>query len=133
MLEINERPRRDLRHLIELIGQRRVERELNVHRTTVRRWLAGTTAMPGAQHLAVRQLLGDLPGTVGRWAGWRFSDGLLLSPGGEQFTAGQVMAIGLQRQRIAQLERDLLKARARVALLEQAYPQAANDEQRARA
>ena len=37
------------------------------------------------------------------------------------------MAIGLQRQRIQQLERDLLTARARVALLGQGYPQAAND------
>lgn len=133
MLEINQRPQRDLRHLIELIGQRRVERELNVHRTTVRRWLSGQTQIPGAQALAVRGLLGDLPGTVGRWSGWRFHDGHLLSPAGEQFTAGQVMAIGLQRQRISQLERDLLAAKARVLLLEQAYPQAANDEQRVRA
>lgn len=45
MLEINERPRRDLRRLIDTIGQRAVERaverELNVHRTTTTsRWLA---------------------------------------------------------------------------------------------
>lgn len=65
---------------------------------------------------------------MGRWTGWRFHDGLLLSPAGEAFTAGDVMAIGLQRQRISQLERDLVKARARVVLLEQAYPQAANEE-----
>lgn len=128
MLEINQRPQRDLKALIELIGQRRVERELNVHRTTVKRWLSGAVTMPGAQHLAVRGLLGSLPGTAGKWHGWRFHDGHLLSPAGEAFTAGQVMAIGLQRQRIAQLERDLLAARARVALLEQAYPQAANEE-----
>ena len=133
MLEVNQRPQRDLRHLIELIGQRRVERELNVHRTTVARWLAGQVQIPGAQLLAIRGLLGDLPGTLDRWRGWRFHDGVLLSPAGEQFTAGQVMAIGLQRQRISQLERDLVKARARVLLLEQAYPQAANEEQRARA
>lgn len=65
---------------------------------------------------------------MGQWTGWRFHDGLLLSPAGDAFSAGQVMAIGLQRQRIQQLERDLLKAKARVALLEQAYPQAANDQ-----
>lgn len=127
MLEINQRPQRDLRSLIELIGSRRVERELNIHRTTVRRWLSGQTHITGAQALAVRGLLGDLPGTLDRWRGWRFHDGVLLSPAGERFTAGQVMAIGLQRQRIQQLERDLLTARARVALLEQGYPQAAND------
>ena len=131
LLEINQRPLRDLKTLIELIGQRRLERELNVHRTTVQRWLLGHVQIPGAQHLAVRGLLGDLPGTTGRWSGWRFHDGLLLSPAGDAFSAGQVMAIGLQRQRIAQLERDLLAARARVALLEQGYPQAANEARRA--
>ena len=128
MLEINQRPINDLRHLIDLIGQRAVERELNVHRTTIRRWMLGTTRIPGAQALAVRSLLGDLPGTAACWTGWRFHDGELLAPAGEAFTAGQVMAIGLQRQRISQLERDLLAAKARVALLEQAYPQAANDQ-----
>jgi len=128
VLEINQRPKRDLRHLIELIGPRRVERELNVHRTTVRRWALGETGIPGAQRLAIRALLGDHPGTAGQWTGWRFHDGLLMSPAGDAFTSGQVMAIGLQRQRISQLERDLLAAKARVALLEQAYPQAANDE-----
>ena len=127
MLEINQRPRRDLIRLIELIGQRRVERELNVHRTTVQRWLDGRVRIPGSRHLAVRALLGDLPGTAGAWTGWRFHDGHLLSPDGEKYTAGQVMAIGLQRQRIAQLERDLLAAKARIAILEQAYPQAANE------
>lgn len=127
MLEINERPRRDLRRLIELIGQRRVERELNVHRTTVARWLSGAVRLPGAQHSAVRALLGDLPGTAGRWTGWRFHDGKLLSPAGDAYTASDVMAIGLNRQRIAWLERELLAAKARIALLEQSYPQAAND------
>lgn len=60
MLEINQRPIRDLRRLIELIGQRRVELALDVHRTTVARWLAGTVRLPGAQLLAVRGLLGVL-------------------------------------------------------------------------
>lgn len=128
VLEVNRRPQRDLAHLIELIGSRRVERELNVHRTTVARWMSGRVHVPGAVHQAVRLLLGDHPGTLGKWHGWRFHGGLLLSPAGDAFTAGQVMAIGLQRQRISQLERDLLKARARVLLLEQSYPQAANDE-----
>jgi Phage protein len=133
LLEINQRPIRDLKALIELIGPRRVERELNVHRTTVRRWLDGQVRIGGAQLLAVRALLGDMPGTNARWTGWRFHDGLLLSPAGDKFTAGDVSAIGLNRQRIAWLERELIAAKARVALLEQAYPQAANEERRARA
>jgi len=127
VLEINQIPGRDLAHLIELIGERRLERELNVHHTTIRRWLAGQIKIPGAQHLAIRALLGDLPGTAGKWSGWRFHDGFFVSPAGEAFTAGQVMAIGLQRQRISQLERDLAAAKARIALLEEGYPQAANE------
>lgn len=90
--------------------------------------------MPGAVHVAVRQLLGDLPGTAGKWTGWRFHDGLLLSPAGDRFAAGEVMAIGLQRQRIQQLERDLLAARARLKIVEETarqYTGAANEAMRA--
>jgi hypothetical protein len=133
MLEINALPGRHLRQLIDLIGQKRVERELNVHRTTVLRWLSGQVAIPGAQHQAIRMLLGDLPGTAGKWTGWRFHDGQLLSPAGDAYAAGDVLAIGLNRQRVAWLERELVAAKARVALLEQGYPQAANEERRARA
>lgn len=126
-LESNLKPIHDLEALITLIGQRRVERELNVHRTTVARWRAGVVAIPGAQCLGIRALLGDLPGTAGKWHGWRFHDGLLLSPAGDAYAEGQVMTIGLQRQRIAQLERDLTTARDRITLLERGYPQAANE------
>lgn len=67
-LEVNARPARDLQTLIEKLG--RVERELNVHRTTVKRWLAGQVKIPGAKHQVIRMLLGDLPGTCGKWTGW---------------------------------------------------------------
>ena len=53
MLEITARPARDLRQLIAAIGQRRVERELNVHRTTVLRWLKGSVKIPGHQHQVI--------------------------------------------------------------------------------
>ena len=127
VLEINQRPIHDLRHLIELIGQRRVERELNVHRTTIARWLDGTVRMPGAQWLGVRSLLGHLPGTAGRWDGWRFHDGRLLSPAGEAFTAGDVISLILlrqqlaaQRQQLAAQRQELEALRVRLAIAEQA-------------
>lgn len=86
-LEVNARPARDLQTLIEKLGRTRVERELNVHRTTVKRWLDGTVKIPGHQHQVIRMLLGDLPGTAGKWTGWRFQDGELLSPAGDRFDA----------------------------------------------
>lgn len=132
MLEINERPRRDLRLLIDAIGQRQVERELNVHRTTVRRWLHGTVGIPGAQRLAVRALLGDLPGTAGKWRGWRFHAGYLHSPANDVYEPGEILAIRLQQQRVRELERELRELRTRIKVLEKTvdlYGPAANQEQ----
>jgi hypothetical protein len=132
VLEINERPRRDLRLLIDAIGQRQVERELNVHRTTITRWLAGTTDMPGAQHLAVRQLLGHLPGTDGKWQGWRFQSGFLHSPANDTYEPGEILAIRLQRQRVDALDRENRELKARIRVLEttlDVLTPAANNEQ----
>ena len=113
MLEINRIPQRDLDHLLEAIGQIAVERELNVHRTTVQRWQRGLIRIPGAKHQAIKMLLGDLPGTAGAWFGWRFWRGELWSPGGDRFSAGDVLAIGLQRQQIAALQEELKKLRCK--------------------
>lgn len=132
MLEINERPRRDRQRLIDLIGQRAVERELNVHRTTVSRWLLGRVPVPGAQQLAVRSLLGHLPGTGEAWHGWRFHDGKLISPAGDTYTPGDVLGSRLQRQRADALDHELRALRLRVKVLEKTvdlYGPAANSEQ----
>lgn len=127
MLEINTRPQRDLKELIDLIGQRRVERELNVHRTTIDRWLDGKVQIPGCQHLAIRMLLGDLPGTCGKWSGWGFRDGKLYSPGGDAFDAGQVLSLVLLRQQLSTQRREIMKLRAQLAVAESCAPQAANE------
>jgi len=116
MLEINALPGRHLRALIELLGQPRVERELNVHRTTVRRWLKGEVKIPGHQHQVIRLLLGDLPGTCGRWSGWGFRDGKLYSPGGDAFDAGQVLSLVLLRQQLAAQARELQHLKVRLAI-----------------
>lgn len=129
-LEINERPRRDLRLLIDLIGQRAVERELNVHRTTVRRWLSGEVRIGGAQLQAVRTLLGDLPGTDAAWHGWRFHGGELLSPGGDRYTAGEVLSLRIQIQRAQEQDREIRALRKRIKILEKTvdlYGPAANE------
>jgi len=130
MLEINALPGRHLRALIELIGQKRVERELNVHRTTIRRWLAGQVQIPGHQHQVIRMLLGDLPGTSGKWTGWRFHDGELLSPAGEPFRPGDVLALVLLRQQLTAQRQEIERLKVRLAVAEDAVQRlapAAND------
>lgn len=116
-LEINRIPQRDLDHLLEAIGQIAVERELNVHRTTVQRWQRGLIKIPGAKHQAIRMLLGDLPGTAGEWSGWRFWKGKLWSPDGAGFSAGDVSSIIFLRQQLSAQEAELkkLKSAARSA------------------
>jgi hypothetical protein len=130
MLEINALPGRHLRALIELIGERRVLRELNVHRTTIRRWLKGEVQIPGHQHQVIKLLLGDLPGTCGKWTGWRFHDGALCSPGGDTYRPGDVLSLIILRQQLTAQRRELEALRVKLAIAEEAVERlapAAND------
>lgn len=127
VLECNRIPLKDLAALLEKYGEPGVCRQLNVHRTTVRRWQAGTVQIPGHQLQVIRMLLGHLPGTEGKWAGWSFFKGELVAPNGQAFGAGDVMAIGLNRQRVKALEAEVERLQIRLAVAEQARVQAAND------
>jgi hypothetical protein len=120
MLEINALPGRHLRQLVELIGERAVARELNIHPKTLYRWLTGRTPIPGRQHLAIRMLLGDLPGTDGQWHGWRFVRGELVSPAGEAFRAGDILSLILLRQQLTAQRQELEALRVRLAVAQQA-------------
>lgn len=129
-LESNRKPFNDLRALLEKYGELGVQRELNVHRTTIRRWLAGQVQIPGHQLQVIRLLLGHLPGTDGQWSGWVFYKGKLCAPNGNEFQAGEVLAIGLQRQRVAALEAQVHELKVRLAIAEQGLQHlapAAND------
>lgn len=120
MLEINALPGRHLRQLVELIGERAVARELNIHPKTLYRWLTSRTPIPGRQHLAIRMLLGDLPGTDGQWTGWRFVRGELVSPAGEAFRAGDILSLILLRQQLTAQRQELEALRVRLAIAQQA-------------
>jgi uncharacterized small protein (DUF1192 family) len=136
VLECNRIPLRDLAALLEKYGEKSVCRQLNVHRTTVRRWLAGQVQIPGHQLQVIRMLLGHLPGTDGQWAGWSFFQGELVAPNGQAFRAGEVMSIGLNRQRIAALEAEVQRLQVRLAIAEEAerrHAGAANEDLRVRA
>jgi len=130
MLEINARPGRHLRQLIELIGEPRVLRELDIHRTTLRRWLKEEIKIPGHQHQVIRLLLGDLPGTAGQWSGWRFDQGLLIAPGGDRYRPGDVLSLIILRQQLTAQRREVEALKVRLAISEEAVERlapAAND------
>jgi len=114
MLETLARPLRDLEELIAAIGARQVCRELNIHDKTLYRWRTRRSTMPGRQHITVKMLLGDLPGTAGQWTGWKFVAGKLVSPTGDQFQPGEILAIGLNHQRIAALEQEVIALRVKL-------------------
>lgn len=132
VLESPQIPGRDLRRLVELIGERGVLRQLNVHEKTLYRWLTGRVHIPGRQHLAIKALLGDLPGTDGKWTGWRFWEGQLVSPGGEAYHPGEVLAGSLRTQLIRTQGQEIERLRLRLAIAEEALERlspAANDSQ----
>ncbi len=129
-LQVNATPVRDLRALVEKVGRKHIERQLNVHRTTVLRWLDGKVKIPGHQHQVIRMLLGDLPGTAGKWQGWRFHEGHLYSPNGDRFSAGNVLSLVLLRQQLTARDRENAALRVQLAMAEQTIAQlspAAND------
>jgi hypothetical protein len=130
MLEINALPGRHLRELIERIGERAVARELNIHPKTLYRWATGRTLIPGRQHLAIKLLLGDLPGTEGRWSGWGFVRGELVSPGGDRYQPGDVLSLIILRQQLTAQRQEIERLRIKLAIAEQAVEHlapAAND------
>jgi len=130
VLESPQIPGRDLRRLVELLGERQVLRELNVHEKTLYRWLTGRVQVPGRQHLAIKALLGELPGTAGQWPGWMFIQGELVSPEGTRFTAGSVRVSLLHKQQISALQQANEALKIRLAIAEEALERlapAAND------
>jgi hypothetical protein len=130
MLEINARPGRDLRAAIERIGESRLCFELNIHPKTLYRWKTGRVPIPGRQHLAIKMLLGDLPGTEGRWTGWGFVQGELVSPGGDRYRPGDVLALVLLRQQLTAQRQEIERLQVKLAIAEEAVERlvpAAND------
>lgn len=130
VLECNALPGRHLHELIERIGESRLCFELNIHPKTLYRWKTGRVPIPGRQHLAIRMLLGDLPGTDGKWTGWGFFRGELVAPGGEGFKSGDVLSLIILRQQLTAQRREIEALRVKLAIAENTIEQlapAAND------
>ena len=132
MLEINRQPLRELAAAIELVGERPLLRALDIHEKTLYRWRTGRCKIPGHQRQVIRMLLGDLPGTDGQWHGWKFLRGELVSPGGDSYRPGDVLALVLLRQQLTAQRHELERLKIRLAIAEEAVERlapAANDPQ----
>lgn len=117
----------EINELIEACGMDRAERLLEVHRTTIQRWLTGRIKPPAAVLYTLRaDIHGHLPGMTNKhWEGWRFGqDGLLYSPCGQRFHAGNLLShqylhalTNAQRQEIDRLRAHIQKLERNLDLL----------------
>lgn len=133
-LDVNQRPWKDLNALIDRIGEIAVLKGLNIHEKTLYRWVTGRGQIPGRQHLAIQLLLGEIPGTDGKWSGWFFKDGQLWSPENTPYTSVAIRASFYDAMRIFALQNAVDALRVKLAIAEQAldgFAPAANDRLRA--
>lgn len=114
---LTDRSKSEQAEALELLreyGPKPSEVLLDVHYTTVRRWLDGSSKIPRAVLLALRAAVrAELPNqsTVKcdgqSWYGWKFAqDGRLYTPEGDSVSPGDVRAIPYQRELIRTLQRD---------------------------
>lgn len=128
-----DRRRQELIDLVYIVEPGRAERALNVHRTTLARWLSGKSRIPESALVTLRAYAkGQLPGmTDEHWQGWSFGrDGLLYEPNGYSHSEGDIRAQFYERRLIKSQERRIKeledKVKALTAQLAQTDP-AAND------
>ncbi len=74
--------------------------------STARRWKRRGRA-PGRYARLLELAGGELGALSIAWRGWRLVEGDLVNPEGERFAVGQVRALRLNQQLVAELERQL--------------------------
>lgn len=98
-----------LQNLIADWGRDAVERHLNVHRTTIKRWLDGSVSMPEAQRTRLALLAGSYPGTNDKWKGWKFWDGKLYDDAKNAYVPQDITGLALLRQMIDAQRREIAR------------------------
>jgi hypothetical protein len=88
-----------------------IARVCQVHPDTARRWKRQGNAPAGALALIRSLWEHDLGGISEVWAGWIVRQGELVSPQGDCFTPGMVLAGQYHRERSKALERELATPR----------------------
>lgn len=94
------------------VGESRAIAVLQINRTTLGRWLAGTVKVPHSAALVLRQLgEGIPPEGTDAWRGFAWDGDALVTPTGERLTARELDGLHWQRQytkalarRVAELE-----------------------------
>lgn len=88
------------------VGESRALTVLQINRTTLGRWLAGTVKVPHSAALVLRQLAeGIPPGGSDHWQGFRFEGNELVTPAGEYVAARRIESLSWQAQYIESLKR----------------------------
>lgn len=88
------------------VGEARALALLQINRTTLGRWLAGTVKVPHSAALVLRQVAeGIPPGGTDAWRGFAWDGDALVTPTGERLTAREIDGLHWQRQYTRSLER----------------------------
>lgn len=100
------------------VGESRALSLLQINRTTLGRWLAGTVKVPHAAALVLRQVAeGIPPGGTDAWRGFAWDGDALVTPTGERLTARQLDGLHWQRQYTRSLERRVSELEATIESL----------------
>lgn len=86
-----------------------LQKVTGAHRTTIARWRALGSLPPELVRLAKLELVGEIGLINDAWLGWRIDakTGQLISPGETfAYTPGEICALNLRLQQLAELDRD---------------------------
>lgn len=104
----------EIARAVDTIGARRVLAVLEIHRSTLARWLSGSAVIPRASWLVLAMMAeGRLPGMGADWRGWRFDGDTLHQIGTDnRYTARELAGMPYQlahgralARRVAELEK----------------------------
>lgn len=109
---------RELEYYADALGLSEIRHLCGVHRTTLARWLDGTSTVPvSALNLLRIVSTGRLPSMGKEWQGWCFQAGDLFTPSNLPVSAGEILAIPYRRALIREQEKQIAHLRATVEKL----------------
>jgi hypothetical protein len=122
---------RELEYFLDSVGRADICRLCGVHRTTLSRWLDGSSTVPkSALNLLRIVASGRLPTMGKEWSGWCFQGADLFTPANFPVSPGEILAIPYRRALIREQQKQVAHLRATVEKLSRelaAMDAAAND------